>query len=503
MGENKENRKDKYDYFIRLIMLYAILAATVILTKVTAQDIWYDEVFSIKFAELRFTNMLEMASRDVHPPLYYIYLKGCMSIFGLFGMTHIQACKLASCIPLMAILIFAFTWVRKRLGSTAMVVYSLLMVMMPQLATYYVEIRMYSFALMLVTFAFAAMSDILQSEEVIKKQFVTFFIMSMAAAYTQYFACIGIMAVYIMLIIGILLMKKDRKYLFGVLGMIIASVLLYIPWLPAFIKQITQVSSTFWIQPMTLRSLPGCLKFIFLPDMSSKTAAYVFACIMIFICVTSYIYTIKSKPQKEVLIRILTAPAALMLIVIVGYIFSIMGSPIFTYRYMIPMFGILYINIAEIISKYKSKSIVCTVMFFLIIMCYFSFDGFCAEENKKANAWTEAEQKLAELEPQSSIITNFDHVTTISAYYLEGDDIYLYEGETDGIIKDMFGGCEYIDDLGINELVEKEENVYFLGSFNVRDEIVEHWDTLGIEAEYLGECLLERYWFNIYKLSIK
>ena len=43
--------------------------------------------------------------------------------------------------------------------------------------------------------------------------------------------------------------------------------------------------------------------------------------------------------------------------------------------------------------------------------------------------------------------------------------------------------------------------VYFLGSFNQREEIVDKWSKLNIKIEEMDDCLVERYWFRIYRLT--
>ena len=57
-----------------------------------------------------------------------------------------------------------------------------------------------------------------------------------------------------------------------------------------------------------------------------------------------------------------------------------------------------------------------------------------------------------------------------------------------------------IKDEDVKELVASNADVYFLGSFNSREEIVEHWKELGISSDLLGEALVERYWINFYRL---
>ena len=60
---------------------------------------------------------------------------------------------------------------------------------------------------------------------------------------------------------------------------------------------------------------------------------------------------------------------------------------------------------------------------------------------------------------------------------------------------------EFSDDL-IKEAVKE---AVFNGVSNLKyiDKILFEWGKKGISAEYTGECLVERYWFNIYRLSAK
>ena len=74
MSEKKVGSKNPLSYLMGLIQIYTILIVFMILGMIKSSDIWYDEVFSVRFAQLRMDSLIEMASRDVHPLLYYIYL---------------------------------------------------------------------------------------------------------------------------------------------------------------------------------------------------------------------------------------------------------------------------------------------------------------------------------------------------------------------------------------------------------------------------------------------
>jgi len=65
---------------------------------------------------------------------------------------------------------------------------------------------------------------------------------------------------------------------------------------------------------------------------------------------------------------------------------------------------------------------------------------------------------------------------------------------------------EFSDEAGfaaLKGLLGEYERVWFLGSGNARDEIIEKWGKTGIEAQEQDSVMLERYWFNLYQLEMK
>ena len=63
---------------------------------------------------------------------------------------------------------------------------------------------------------------------------------------------------------------------------------------------------------------------------------------------------------------------------------------------------------------------------------------------------------------------------------------------------------EFSDEEGIRrlqKLLETGKTVWFLGSGNARDEIIEKWEQEQITAQQISEAMVERYWFNLYQLK--
>ena len=138
-----------------------------------------------------------------------------------------------------------------------------------------------------------------------------------------------------------------------------------------------------------------------------------------------------------------------------------------------------------------------------IMAGFFSTKGFYQEEHKKFEQMKITEEALDQIPRDAVIITNFDHIQAISAFYLP-NDLYLYGGGLDPLISSMFQNSGHVcDDTKVAELIIQNRNVYYLGSFNTREDIIAGWDKLGIAAKEEGSYLLERYWFNIYQLYEK
>lgn len=483
--------------------IVAIVCAVLIFMQTRAGDIWYDEVFSVAFVKGSFADIFRFTAMDVHPPMYYLYLK-VMTVL-LFGMDFVVACKVASFLPLIGIYILSLTWIRKRYGFGLAGVFALLITLMPQLSNYYVEIRMYSFALFFVTLAGCFAVDIIQETEVPKAKYIGFFLCCIVTAYTQYFACVAVIALYMMLFLAGAI-KKDKGRIRKTLIMAGLSVVSYLPWLPVFYKQIRNVTGSYWIQPMTLRSIPGCLKFIFLPVSGEGKITFVAAGCAIAVFAVIYLLAIWKLISKDMdsLICSLFGIAAIAGMVIVGYAASIAGSPIFTYRYMIPALGLLFLGIVIALDKIDNSIFIVLLALVCLFEGYYGIKNFVWEEERKADAFENASVILQNIPEGSVIIANFDHVATISSYYFPESDVYVYEGETDPLIGKMFhGNGKWATDEKVAQLISENENVYFFGSFVSRDEIVDNWSRIGIKSEYEDECLVERYWFNIYHLGLE
>ena len=106
----KINRLCKTDI---LIYLYAVMLLLMNLIRIFDNSFWGDEYYSIRLARMGMRGLLQTTAGDVHPPFYYIFVKGLYKLLGDNGVVY----HFSGFLPYVLIIVIACVWVRKRLGG--------------------------------------------------------------------------------------------------------------------------------------------------------------------------------------------------------------------------------------------------------------------------------------------------------------------------------------------------------------------------------------------------
>lgn len=599
-----------------LFLILGILSFFVCLFQAFGQDIWYDEVFSVNFIQHSYKEIAALTGKDVHPPLYYWYLKLFHDIGKVLvpAASSIVLCKLASMLPFVGIFVYTLTAIRKNFGLHVAGLFWFLVMTMPQISNYTVEIRMYSLALFFITAAFvhsyelvcafpaqgvseaertaepgaaagteetaesgvaagteeaaepgAAGSEVISGavlasgsvtgeNGLIKgwkknKHWLLFWGYGILTAYTQYYACVAVIAIYIALFVFFVvkahkgktektsckkthIYKEQLKEQEAILtkapvkgwkaehtteqetgriaGKCIGKVLLcaglsvlaYLPWLPFFFSQVRTVSSSYWIQPLTWKSIFGCMKYIFLPVSYAVKKNYMLACVMILLFGAAFLYSFLMK-RKDARGRffLLTGLWIAVFTTLIGFVCSILNRPIFVYRYLIPCLGAMWLVAAVVLWDFVEKNWGILLFVPFLLSGYSNMQGFYGEENKKIVEMKATQSFLADFPKDAVVLCNFNHVQAVTACYLkDSNEIWLYGSNPEDLIAELLPQCRGLEDT--TELLQlvKERDVYFFGSFNSREELLKEWETEGISYTEEGTYLLERYYFNVYHL---
>lgn len=497
--------KNLHDKWKKIIGIVLLMGAGLILAGlfwgVTKEDIWFDEVFSVCFARHSYSDIVSLTAKDVHPPLYYFYLRFLYTALSAVipQIGEIAVYKAASLLPILGIGVYTICYIRNKTGLLCSGIFMLFLMSMPQLSSYMLEIRMYSLALFFVTAAFLHAYGIITSRK--KIHWIFFGLYGILTAYTQYYACVAIIGLYLALLVYLITdRKREGKTLYWWFGCIATSVLSYLPWLPILREQMKRVSEGYWIEPLSIRSIAGCLKFVFLPVSYDIMIDYVLAVIMIIICGISLFLCRKNSLIKEEKFLILTGIWIPVFVFATGFLCSLLNRPVFIYRYLIPALGVFWLSMACVLTKRCHRGAALLLLIPFLLGGFFNLKGLYVEESKKQTEMVRTRQALQNIPKDALIIANFDHVQAVTGFYLE-NQIALYKTKPEELIRELLPNCVTIlDDQAIEKVLDTQK-VYFFGSFQARDEIIEKWEQQGIWVTELDSCLLERYWFNIYQLE--
>lgn len=372
-----------------------------------------------------------------------------------------------------------------------------------------------------------------------------FVLYSLAAAYTQYFAAVAVGMVYLYLFV--MFLWRDRSRLREWFCYVAISVVGYVPWLFALARQISAVRENYWILPLSWRSLGGCVKFLMKPAFMNDVLNIALAVVLFaaYAAVVGYPvlswYMLKNgKKQKKLyhnrreieendinknrdftlhgadkenrVVYMLAGVGVLAGLAAFGFAASILIRPIFVYRYMIPALGCFWFSFAlgldEILCKLKFIPALLLISLAIVVGLQ-DYRAFCGEEEYKIVSMRETETALSLISPEDTVIYNFDQVQAVTAYYLpENVKRFLWRTDAEELIQKITSPCDRLEDTTqIRVMLEQEKtaqegrNLWFVGSFNSRDDIVREWREAGFDVEEMGSFLLERYWFKLYRIS--
>ena len=512
-------------------------------------DIWYDELFTMGLIQHSYGSLTAFTAQDVHPPLYYYIVKLSVYLCKLI-MPEINAvivAKIVSVLPYFLLLFYTIFFLRKRFGLFPAGLFFFCILAMPQMSAYTVEIRMYSWALFFVTAAYFHAYELMRKQKG-KSWYlhgVLFVCYGLAAAYTQYFACIAVIMLYLCLLLWFIyrymynkkknnttkpLIRTDSET--GGVWRICAwfigaaiSVIGYLPWLFVLYRQMSMIKENYWILPLTWRSLGGCVKYIFLPGNMAGWPGVVVAAAFAGLYGIFFLYLCFKACREQNMLCIYAILGVFVLagLVLFGFAASFLFRPIFIYRYMTPALGCFWFTFALGLDVFIGEDVFQTDLITQIlevrspvfrvigaVACIFVFltglkdyRSFLGEEKYKASLMEETVAALDGIGEDDILIFNFDQIQMVTGYYINNDS-YLWYGEPEKLIQEICSEKESLnEDMNqIREWLLAGEKVWFLGSFNSREDILALWRQEGIVSKEQGSYLLERYWFNLYELSL-
>lgn len=456
--------KNLLDYYLFPVGLFFV-AVTLFMINVNHEQLWCDEAYSVFASTGSFKEILFKVGFDgteFHPPLYHLILGSLRAVFGesiivLRGFS-------AVCGALLVVSVFVFT--RNLYSIKTAIVTALLLLCNPVVVAYSQETMMYTMAAFLVavnTFSFYYAFNLNKSH------FWTVYIATgIAGLYTHYYfvftffnAALFVVYKYVRKECSF---KKHQQLLFSYIRSQLVIGICFLPWLPAFWKQVHDTAAANWFEPVELMLPFKIVSYFFTSkfsyDVNPFIHCYFIAAFVLLVITYGTVIKGKMKSDDHVLYII-----TFVFPVLISCVVSLVTHSIIMFRYFILFFPFLLILFSLGLNRIQNKVVfsACMVLF-LVVQSFSVAKIYTRNFNGSSRDMAEyLHENCGESEP--AIV--FDNTLFVPMYYYmkRSENLYMY---IDSIYGNSFGVPVFrsscINEATIRETVGNTDSYFFVFS---------------------------------------
>lgn len=468
----KKVLKDKLNILIIFISIFLILLCF-------NRSLWGDEAWTAIIMKYDFKEMIREIGQDVHPPLYFVLLKLIVTLFD----QHIEIMKIMSVIPTIILMAIGKKYIKHIFKSDFIAgVFICLVGLMPSCMHMSVELRMYSWSILFVTWSAFLGCEIYLHDQ--RKDKLLFTLSGILAAYTHNFNIISEIFVYMILFIALLV--KDKKYIKDILIISLITILGYLPWLFISFKQVMNVNNDFWLWSVNFTDVAQMLIYPF-NSLCHNEIPNLFVLIFIglpllmtsllFIVVLKTTINNHFKNQKANFVLLCYIPMyGLMMF---GIVYGLLIRPIFVARYLHSTIGIFFLGLAVGISFIKKNSLKNVAIIILICNmiygCFFNIQREYFNGTEDTLAFFEKAKK--EYSTRTIVTDIFLLSTTVMPYYetqytTYSNTVYSLEQSNQPIfyIADQKNDQSFLENMNAKKLYSGNiDNEYFFDIYLINN----------------------------------
>lgn len=226
------NRRKKIEPYHILWNILPFLGLAVWGALSVTNNLWYDEGYTAALVAHPLRELIEITSKDVHAPFYYVLLKGFYTLCG--GGTHYWSLKIFSLLFMTAYLFLGKYGVKRLFDEQTSVYFMLFSLLMPSMCVQAGNARMYAMGLFFFTAAALCACDILRESS--GKKWIMFTLCSIGSVYSHTFSMLETFILYL-IVLGALLYRKKFTLLKWYLGSGLVVALCYMAWLTVVFQQ--------------------------------------------------------------------------------------------------------------------------------------------------------------------------------------------------------------------------------------------------------------------------
>jgi len=354
-------------HFTAILIVGAAVAMLVSLAIGLAQSVWFDEAYSIMVAKQPIEQLLHLTAVDTHPPLYYLLLKGWAGLFGWseFALRSLSVLALGGSLVIGGLLVKRMFGVRTALITLPFILFA------PFLLRYGFEIRMYALASLIgiaATYVLVSAVDA-KTKRQLWIRYGLYAVLVAIGVYTLYYTALLWVAHLVWL--GWITYREKKPvlrapWLFAFAG----SVILFLPWLPTFVRQISNGALAPISQAMTLENLLGIISFNFVYQPVWQLNALLSLLVVFVIGTLGYVtvqaFKVVSNDKKKYLLLL----AFYVLIPIIVLTLVSLFRPMYVERYLahIAIGGMLFVGVAVALVTKKTTTITVQAAALLVVV---------------------------------------------------------------------------------------------------------------------------------------
>jgi hypothetical protein len=362
-------------------------------------DMWHDAGFTYLYSQKPLTFILD--SNDVHPPLYYLYMKAWLKV------SHDELwIRLSSLILLIPFLYYFYGLMREKLERTTSIVSILVVSLSPTLIYYSLEPRNYMLGMLL-----AVMQVTYFYKEPSRKNLIILTLISIAMLYTHYFTAYLLLAELIIIFLHSKPWKPYKPYA----AIICASV---VP-LAIYTIRVLLKSEAFWFKDITPLSLISTIAYQYtLPKLMGEYSLMFYVGFFI-IVIAAMIY----------LLVLTDYDAFLFFFMPIGIVWGISQlHPMYHHRFFLFYSFALYWLVAPVIAYAWKKNWLGTMLFLtatIMIPTSYAYIHFADNQSHELSRSASVVRDYLQIEPLPIV-----HETTFSQtpykYYLRDLNVTNY-----------------------------------------------------------------------------
>ena len=406
-----EDAIEKY-YWLIYTFLLVVSGLMYVFLAVGGGYIWADEAYTMYVIKYSYKEIWDLVVVDVHLPLYYFALKLFVEPFGY----SLLAARLFSVIPFVILIAIAGIQLKKLFDKKTAVVFMIMFLLFPFLVNYVIEIRMYSWAALLIFLnAIYAYRCYLNNKST---DWFVFFLTGIMGEYTHYFTLVSVGVIYGILFLT-LFYKRElwKNYIISAVATIIA----YVPWISHMVEQFTlHIDRKTWIGEITIGDIIEYVKSIFGTEAVNMSVPFA---ALFYLVAFIYIWKKGNKKDKYIALSMLFVPIGT---IGVGVLASILIKPMFVIRYAIPAIPLMVLFMAFSIGKMRSVVLITMICTFFITegIGHYAY-RLDLEYAKRDDALDDIFLEQYEECDGYVVMTASDHFSWILSYYDSEKSIYI------------------------------------------------------------------------------